>query len=250
QLHLGGEVVVQRHRGRAEPRRHGAHRERVVALRLADRLRRVEDHVARQRPPRPARPLRGRAAPRARLASGLCPPLFDGRGPGCGWLHSCLTRAHVHRTLSLVTYTVHQVSDMTSFTRWLPTFLGFPIGGLLAIETVGSVTGPLTAAAAGLLAGAAVGAPPGGPPEKGWRWAAYTALATAAGSALGVALTGAGHGLADVLVLGAVTGTAVGAAQSALLGRARLAWTAVTAAAWALGWLATYETIVDIERGY
>jgi hypothetical protein len=82
------------------------------------------------------------------------------------------------------------------------------------------------------------------------RWIAYTALAVAAGSAFSVALTGAGHELADVLVSGAVTGAAVGAAQSALLGRARLAWTAATSVAWALGWLATYETIVDIERGY
>jgi hypothetical protein len=162
-------------------------------------------------------------------------------------------------------YTVHQVSDMTSFTRWLPTFLGFPLGGLLAIETVGSVRGPLTAAAAGLLAGAVVGAAQAparygaaflrrGGSAAGRRpalqWVGATAAATAAGSALGVALTGAGHGLTDVLVLGAVTGVAVGAAQSALLGRARLAWTAATGAAWALGWLATYETIVDIERGY
>ncbi len=138
----------------------------------------------------------------------------------------------------------------SSFTRWLPTFLGFPLGGLLAIETVGSVRGPLTAAAAGLLAGAAIGAAQALALKTEWRWVACTAAATAAGSALGVAVTGAGHGLADVLVLGAITGTAVGAAQSALLGRAGLAWTAVTGAAWALGWLATYATIVDIERGY
>jgi hypothetical protein len=139
---------------------------------------------------------------------------------------------------------------MTSFKRWLPTFLGFPLGGFLAIETVGSVTGPLTAAAAGLLAGAAIGAAQAIALKAGTRWVACTALATAAGSALGVALTGAGHELADVLLSGAVTGIAVGAAQSALLGRARLTWTAATGAAWAFGWLATYETIVDIERGY
>jgi hypothetical protein len=154
---------------------------------------------------------------------------------------------------------------MTSFKRWLPTFLGFPIGGLLAIQTVGSVTGPVTAAAAGLLAGAAIGRAQAlarygtafvrqgrtaAERRPALRWVGATAAATAAGSALGVALTGAGHGLTDVLVLGAVTGGAVGAAQSALLGRARLAWTAATSVAWALGWLATYETIVDIERGY
>jgi branched-chain amino acid transport system permease protein len=41
-----------------------------------------------------------------------------------------------------------------TFKRWLPTFLAFPLGGLLAIETIGSFRGPLTGAAGGLLAGA------------------------------------------------------------------------------------------------
>jgi hypothetical protein len=71
--------------------------------------------------------------------------------------------------------------------RWLPTFLAFPLGGLLAFETVGSVTNAGTAAAAGLLAGAVIGA-------GQWlalrghgidgRWPLVTAAAMAAGSAL------------------------------------------------------------------
>ena len=44
-----------------------------------------------------------------------------------------------------------------SFKRWLPTFLGFPLGGLLAIQTVGSIHSPLSAAVAGALAGAVIG---------------------------------------------------------------------------------------------
>src|SRR5436190_1508573 len=36
--------------------------------------------------------------------------------------------------------------------RWLPTFLGFPLGGWLAFGAIGSVEGPLSAAAGGLLA--------------------------------------------------------------------------------------------------
>ena len=42
--------------------------------------------------------------------------------------------------------------------RWLPTFLAFPLGGLLAMETVGSLDDPASAAAGGLIAGATVGA--------------------------------------------------------------------------------------------
>jgi hypothetical protein len=55
------------------------------------------------------------------------------------------------------------------------------------------------------------------------------------------------------MVTGLIAGAAVGAAQSAVLARGPLVaatWTLVTAAGWSLGWLATFEVIVDIERGY
>ena len=107
-----------------------------------------------------------------------------------------------------------------TFKRWLPTFLAFPIGGLLALETVGSVTDPLTAAAGGLLAGAVIGG-------AQWlalradgidrRWPLFTAVAMAAGSALAVAATGAGTETADLVLTGVIAGAAVGAAQGALL---------------------------------
>jgi len=140
--------------------------------------------------------------------------------------------------------------------RWLPTFLAFPIGGLLAIETVGSLHDALSAAAGGLLAGAVIGVGQWLALRSrgiGRRWVAYTAAAMAAGSALAAAVTGAGTELADVMVAGLVTGAAVGAAQSTLLAggrRVSAVWTAVSAAGWSLGWLATWATIVDIERGY
>jgi hypothetical protein len=143
-----------------------------------------------------------------------------------------------------------------TFKRWLPTFLAFPLGGFLAIETVGSLHDPASAAAGGLLAGAVIGAGQwlalrsGG---IGSRWIGYTAAAMAAGSALAATVTGAGTEVADVMLAGLVTGAAVGAAQSSLLAsglRTAAAWTGVSAAAWSLGWLATSQVIVDIERGY
>jgi hypothetical protein len=140
-----------------------------------------------------------------------------------------------------------------TFTRWLPTFLAFPLGGLIAVETVGSVHDPLSAAAAGLLAGAVIGTAQWLALRArgvGRRWIAHTAAAMAAGSALAAALTGSGTELTDVMLAGLVTGAAVGGAQSRLLGRGAGAWVAATAAAWSLGWLATWLTIVDIERGY
>ena len=45
-----------------------------------------------------------------------------------------------------------------TFKRWLPTFLAFPIGGFIAIQTIGSLDDPVAAAAGGLIAGAVIGA--------------------------------------------------------------------------------------------
>jgi hypothetical protein len=144
-----------------------------------------------------------------------------------------------------------------SFKRWLPTFLAFPLGGFLALETVGSLDDPLSAAAGGLLAGAVIG---GGQwlalrsRGVGRRWVAYTGAAMAAGTALAAAVTGAGTELEHLMFTGLVAGAAVGAAQSTLLARAGLrsaAWTAVTAASWPLGWLATWAVVgINADRGF
>ena len=140
-----------------------------------------------------------------------------------------------------------------TFKRWLPTFLGFPIGGYIATQIVGSLHDPASAAAGGLLAGAIIGG-------AQWlalrslgmtrRWVGYTAAAMAAGSAISVAVTDAGTDRADVMLAGLITGGLVGAAQSTLLPRAAALWTVVSAGGWALAWLTTSTVIVDIERGY
>ncbi|HEX6021441.1 MAG TPA: hypothetical protein VFZ00_05560 [Solirubrobacter sp.] len=140
-----------------------------------------------------------------------------------------------------------------SFKRWLPTFLAFPIGGFIAIQTIGSLDDPIAAAAGGLIAGAVIGAGQWLALRSsgiGRRWIGYTAAAMAAGNAISVAVTDAGTERADVMLAGLITGGLVGAAQSALLPRAAALWTAVTAGGWALAWLVTSQVIVDIERGH
>jgi hypothetical protein len=155
-----------------------------------------------------------------------------------------------------MTYSVHYEGDTMTWRRWLPTFLAFAIGGELAIETVGSLDDPLSAAAGGLLAGTVIGAGQWLALRSrgiGRRWVAYTAAAMAAGTALAAKITGAGTELEDLMLTGLIAGTAVGAAQSMLLARDGLrsaAWTAITAISWPLGWLATSAIIVDVERGY
>jgi hypothetical protein len=76
----------------------------------------------------------------------------------------------------------------------------------------------------------------------------------AAGTALAAAVTGAGTELEHLMFTGLVAGAAVGAAQSRLLacaGLGSMAWTAVTAGSWALGWLATWAVVgINADRGF
>jgi hypothetical protein len=140
-----------------------------------------------------------------------------------------------------------------NFKSWLPTFLGFPLGGLVALETVGSLDGPLEGALGGLIAGSAIGA-------AQWlalrshgidaRWIAHTAAAMAAGTAAAAALTGAGTDVPDLMLMGLLAGAAVGGAQSRLLGAGHGTWVAVTAASWPLGWLATISIGAHVEDGF
>lgn len=142
------------------------------------------------------------------------------------------------------------------FTRWLATFLGFPLGGLLASRVVGPVDGPLSASFAGLLAGIVIGTAQWLPLRSrgvGYAWAIYTAVAMAAGSAVAAAVTDAGTTVGALVLTGLIAGAAVGAAQGVVLGRGpRIAtmWAALVSLAWALGWLVTANVIVDAESGY
>jgi hypothetical protein len=141
-------------------------------------------------------------------------------------------------------------------TRWLPTFLGFPLGGFIAVQMVGSIDGPLTAAAAGTLAGTSIGL-------TQWLalrsrgisplWAITTAVAMGTGSALATVVTGARTDVQALMFSGLVTGALVGGAQAATMRRGPLvaaAWTGTVSLAWALGWLTTWSARIDVERGY
>jgi hypothetical protein len=148
------------------------------------------------------------------------------------------------------------MSQKRRFLRWLPTFLAFPLGGLLAITLVG----PTDTLVTGLVAGAILGTVVGGAQWLALRssgvgraWWAATAAAAALATGLAVAVIGPGTETSDLVLRGAVTGLAIGGAQAAVL-RARwtgaLAWTALTSVTWAAAWFITLQVIVDPERGY
>ena len=114
--------------------------------------------------------------------------------------------------------------------RWMATFLGFPIGGYAAYL----ISGPVDGLTAALIGGAITGAILGAAQAWGLRlrgaaarhWIAATAAGLMVGLAVGAAVVGYHTDLIDLVVQGAITGLAVGAAQGVLLRErlGRLAW--------------------------
>jgi hypothetical protein len=142
--------------------------------------------------------------------------------------------------------------------RWMPTFLGFPAGGLAAKTLVGPVDDLAAALLGGALTGAILGLAQwlgmrrGAPSPEAW------IVATTIGFAVGL---GAGASVVDfetttgaLAVQGAICGTAIGVAQAVVL-RRRLgpiawAWPVALAGLWALGWTITASAGVDVEAQY
>ncbi len=144
------------------------------------------------------------------------------------------------------------------FLWWMLAFLGFPLGGELALIVVGPVEGAVSGALGGALAGAVIGAAQWLVLRRylrvGPEWILATALGVAIGDALGALLTSAGTGLGALLITGLATGVAVGLLQWGLVlrGRVLLAslWPPVVAIAWPVGWTVTWAAGIDVERGY
>jgi hypothetical protein len=144
------------------------------------------------------------------------------------------------------------------FLWWMLAFLGFPLGGFLALVLVGSVEGVVSGALGGALAGAVIGAAQWLVLRRymrvGPEWILATAFGLAIGDALGALLTGAGTGIGALLIIGLATGVAVGLLQWGLALRGRLLraslWPLVVAIAWPVGWTVTWAFGIDVERGY
>jgi len=144
------------------------------------------------------------------------------------------------------------------FLWWMLAFLGFPLGGILALVLVGSLEGVVSGALGGALAGAVIGAAQWLVLRRymrvGPEWILATALGVAIGDAVGALLTGAGTGMGALLIIGLATGVAVGLLQWGLVLRGRLPlaslWGPVVAIAWPVGWTVTWAFGIDVERSY
>jgi hypothetical protein len=142
-----------------------------------------------------------------------------------------------------------------SLLRWIPSFLGFPLGGWLAYLLVGSANSPLTAALAGAVAGTLVGAAQylSLRPAVHWSWIAASTIGMGAGSALAAVATQSTTSVPALAVTGAIAGAVVGLGQGLTLRRGWqvvAAWMVTVSAAWTVGWVITANVIVDANRGY
>jgi hypothetical protein len=143
-----------------------------------------------------------------------------------------------------------------SLVRWALSILAFPIGGWIAIQPVGSVNSPFTAASAGAIAGAVIGAAQALALARNfrWRWLAGSVVGMAAGSAAAAVLTSAATTVAALAISGLIAGLIVGAVQgiAARWGwRVILVWVSTVGLAWSAGWVITANVITDnVERGF
>lgn len=142
-----------------------------------------------------------------------------------------------------------------SILRWIPSFLGFPLGGWLAFMLVGSADNPLTASSAGAIAGTLVGAAQyfAMRPAASWLWIAASTVGMSVGSALAAIATGSSTSLGALALTGVIAGAAVGIAQGMVFRRGlhvAALWAVTASATWGLGWVVTANVIIDADRGY
>ena len=142
--------------------------------------------------------------------------------------------------------------------RWMVSFVGFPIGGYASYLLIGPVDSLIPSLVGGLLTGAVLGAVQvwafGRARPSAGRWIIGTALGLMVGLGVGAAIVGYQTTLSALLVQGAMTGFAVGAAQALVLaprlGRVALAWPAALTVIWAVGWAVTYAFGIQVEEQF
>jgi hypothetical protein len=137
---------------------------------------------------------------------------------------------------------------------WTAGFLAFPVAGLAGTAVAGRVDDPIAALVGGAVAGLVIGvgqtlASLGRLDIR--KWVPATAVGMGAGLLLGAVVVGYDTSLADLALMGALTGLVLGPAQALALPRGtrmRWAWAVAVPALWALGWTTTTLGGIDVDR--
>jgi hypothetical protein len=134
---------------------------------------------------------------------------------------------------------------------WIATMVAFPLAGLAARGVAGPVDSVATAFLAGAISGSVLGV-------AQWlalrrigadvRWIIATAVGLSVGLGLAYVLFEYGDSIADLALVGALSGLGIGIAQWWVLRElveGSLVWIPATAVAWALGW--TVATAIGVD---
>ena len=139
---------------------------------------------------------------------------------------------------------------------WTAGFLAFPIAGLAGTAVAGRVDDPIAALVGGTVAGLVIGA---GQTLASLgrldirKWVPATGIGMGLGLLLGAVVVGYETSLADLVLMGALTGLVLGPAQALALPRSarlRWAWAAAVPVLWALGWTATTLGGIAVEEQF
>ena len=156
----------------------------------------------------------------------------------------------------MTTSSTTQPAFLRPWLLWTLGFLAFPISGLAGTAVAGRVDSPVAAVLGGTVCGLVLGAGQvlvsRGRLDPRW-WVPATALGMGAGLLLGAVVVGYETSLSALLVMGALSGLSLGAAQAvALPSRTRLrwAWAAAMPVLWALGWGATTLGGIRVENQF
>jgi hypothetical protein len=147
-------------------------------------------------------------------------------------------------------------SSRRSWLLWTAGFLAFPIAGLAGTAVAGRVDSPLAALTGGAVAGLVLGAGQSLASRRRLdirRWAPATGVGMGLGLLLGAVTVDYGISLADLVLMGALTGLVLGSAQALALPRGtrrRWTWAAAMPPLWALGWTATTLGGIDVEKQF
>ena len=147
-------------------------------------------------------------------------------------------------------------SFLRTWLLWTAGFAAFPLAGLAGTGVAGRVDSPIAALVGGAVAGLVIGVAQA-LLSRGRldirTWAPATAIGMGLGLLLGAVTVGYETSLADLVLMGALTGVVLGVTQAlALPGPTRLrwVWAAALPVLWALGWTATTLGGISVDEQF
>lgn len=145
---------------------------------------------------------------------------------------------------------------LSTWLLWLVGFLAFPIAALAGTAVGGRVSNPVSALIGGAVCGIVIGL---GQVLVSRRrldplmWIPLSAIGMGLGLLLGSTVVNYETTLAELALMGAITGLVLGAAQAVALpsrARRRWLWAVGVSVLWALGWTLTTLTGVNVEAQF